>query len=176
VDEHLSPSPSPVLVPIVPASPVLPPATRVSSPVLIYNAEEPETCKASGARKYKFSGANMLAIAQATNDKNPYLAGHGKKAKAWEEVRDPITKTTGRCKDVEPDSIRSKMEGMIIDHKVCSKICQVNHQSNRLTELGFKTKAQHCRCQEGYVGEYGHTTCGTHHECEQQERRSSAVE
>ena len=62
------------------------------------------------------------------------------------------------------------------NHKVYSTICQVNHQSNRLIELRFKIEAQHCWCQEGYVGKRRHTACSTHHECEQQEWWSSVVE
>ena len=113
---------------MAPASPVLPP-TSLSPPVSIHNIEEPETCKASGARKYKFTSADMLAIAQATNDKNPYLASHGFKGKAWQEVHEHIIETAGQCKDVEPDSIRSKMEGMIVNHKVWFK--------NLLSELSI---------------------------------------
>ncbi len=33
--------------------------------------------------------------------------------------RNRIVETTGRCKGVDPDSIRSKLEGMIANHEVC---------------------------------------------------------
>ena len=61
----------------------------------------------------------MIEIARAVNDKNPYLATHGHVAMAWQEVRDHIVKSTGRCKGVDPDSIRGKMDGMIQYSAVC---------------------------------------------------------
>jgi hypothetical protein len=62
----------------------------------------------------KFSVEDMIKIARAVGDKNPYLATHGHVATAWQEVRDHIVKSSGRCKGVDPDSIRGKMDGMIL--------------------------------------------------------------
>ena len=61
----------------------------------------------------KFSVEDMIEIARAVGDKNPYLATHGHVATAWQGVRDHIVKSSGRCKGVDPDSIRGKMDGMI---------------------------------------------------------------
>src|ERR1700691_4387781 len=53
----------------------------------------------------KFSVEDMIEIARAVGDKNPYLATHGHVATAWQGVRDHIVKSSGRCTGVDPDSI-----------------------------------------------------------------------
>ena len=61
----------------------------------------------------------MIEITQAIGDKNPYLTTHGHVAAAWWEVCDHIVKSSGCCEGVDPDSIRGKMDRMILYSTVC---------------------------------------------------------
>jgi len=56
-----------------------------------------------------------------------------------------IVETTGRCRVVDPDSIRSKLEGMIANHEVMSDLVVLGHLSDGQMELGFNIEAQYLR-------------------------------
>jgi hypothetical protein len=64
---------------------------------------------------------DLVPTAPASPVLLPYNVEESETRKA-SGAREDIIETTGR-KDAESDSIRSKMEGMIVYHKVCSKNC-----------------------------------------------------
>ena len=118
--------PLPVHWPVAPSQPPTPPfplpniGDRSPDSVPAQPVADNEGDKLPAKRsRTKFSVDDMIKIARAVGNKNPYLATHGHVATAWQEVHDHIVKLSGCCKGVDPDSIRGKMDGMIQYSAVC---------------------------------------------------------
>jgi hypothetical protein len=117
--------------------------TRPASPTAEFDeASSTEHMPMKRKGKYKFTDADMVKIARVVVDKNPYLAPYSKKGAAWEAVHDVVVAVLGRCKDVEPDSIRGKMEGLIAHHKVTIGFFMYYHCSSDLFHSECRFKVQ----------------------------------
>lgn len=89
-------------------SPTLPPGPAAADAA---DKKKPAT------KRRKFTGMDLVQIARAVNEVNPWVAVHGEKGKAWEKVNALLIKTEFRHK-LNGEGIRQKAEGLVGYRKV----------------------------------------------------------
>ncbi|KAJ6493878.1 hypothetical protein DFH09DRAFT_1104342 [Mycena vulgaris] len=67
----------------------------------------------SKAGKPGFSGEDLIMIARVVVDKDPFLAPHGQKGAAWQEVVDILTELKFRHASISAASIQHKAEALV---------------------------------------------------------------
>ena len=78
--------------------------------------------KAGPKKREKFNGQELVALASAACEVDPWGAGYGQKAKAWEEVARRIRKHHPRLARLNrlTDTYKAKMKALLIWHSVYS--------------------------------------------------------
>ncbi|KAH9950847.1 hypothetical protein B0H21DRAFT_819000 [Amylocystis lapponica] len=150
------------------------PATRYTSPADLSSSDNDDDCKivdheASGSKKEKksrskFTSDDLIQLAETAVAVNPWGAKYKERGKAWATVLSQL-QAQGRFKDSTVDTIRNKMNDMIVYHanptsqkgaavdrelsttakvKLASKLDLASHQKAKAQERtdGEKDKAR----------------------------------
>ncbi|KAK6971427.1 hypothetical protein R3P38DRAFT_3242393 [Favolaschia claudopus] len=75
--------------------------------------KENDSCDGDSGNKKTFTGDDLIMIARAAIDVNPFIAPHGQKGSAWQQVVDNLEAQNFRHKTISAASIQHKVEAMI---------------------------------------------------------------